>query len=96
MLVRIEALRLADRTPICAGNTWLAAERFPEAGRIYERVRSMTKLLAHYGVRDYRRPRPASPPQSSMPTDASRLILRSDVPFWWLTVPTSMPTANRC
>jgi GntR family phosphonate transport system transcriptional regulator len=54
-LIRIEALRLADRTPICVGTTWLAAERFAEAGRIYERVRSMTKVLAHYGVRDYRR-----------------------------------------
>jgi GntR family phosphonate transport system transcriptional regulator len=54
-LVRIETLRLADRTPICVGTTWLAAERFPEAGRIYERVRSMTKMLAHHGIRDYRR-----------------------------------------
>src|SRR5271167_4826164 len=43
-LVRIETLRLADRTPICVGTTWLGAERFAEAGRIYERVRSMTKL----------------------------------------------------
>src|SRR3981189_2706281 len=54
-LIRIEALRLADRIPICVGTTWFSAERFPEAGRIYERVRSTTKLLAHYGVRDYRR-----------------------------------------
>jgi GntR family phosphonate transport system transcriptional regulator len=54
-LIRIDALRLADRTPICIGTTWLSAERFADAGRVYERVRSMTKLLAHYGVRDYRR-----------------------------------------
>src|ERR1700739_677795 len=54
-LVRIERPRSADRAPICIGTTWLAAERFPEAGRIYERVRSMPKLLAHYGIRDYRR-----------------------------------------
>jgi GntR family phosphonate transport system transcriptional regulator len=54
-LVRIEALRLADRTPICVGTTWLAADRFAGAGRVYERARSMTKVLAHYGVRDYRR-----------------------------------------
>jgi GntR family phosphonate transport system transcriptional regulator len=54
-LIRIEALRLADRTPICVGTTWLAAKRFPETGRVYERVGSMTKVLAHYGVRDYRR-----------------------------------------
>jgi GntR family phosphonate transport system transcriptional regulator len=54
-LVRIETLRLADRTPICLGTTWLDAERFPEAGRIYQRLRSMTKMLAHHGVQDYRR-----------------------------------------
>src|SRR5271167_4285032 len=52
-LVRIDALRSADRSPICIGTTWLSAERFPDAGRIYESVRSMTKLLAHFGVRDY-------------------------------------------
>jgi GntR family phosphonate transport system transcriptional regulator len=55
LLIRIEALRLADRTPIGVGTIWLSAERFPEAGRIYARVRSMTKLLAHYGIRDFRR-----------------------------------------
>ena len=27
-LVRIEALRFADRTPICISTTWLSAERF--------------------------------------------------------------------
>src|ERR1700730_2160398 len=54
-LIRIEALRLADRIPICVGTTWFCAERVPEAGRIYERGRSTTKLLAHYGIRDYRR-----------------------------------------
>ncbi len=46
LLVRIEALRLADRTPICVGTTWLAAERFPEAGRIYESRRASTHVTA--------------------------------------------------
>jgi GntR family phosphonate transport system transcriptional regulator len=54
-LVRIETLRLADKTPICVGTTWLAADRFPEAGPVYERVHSMTRMLAHHGIRDYRR-----------------------------------------
>ena len=54
-LIRIEALRLADRTPICVSTNWFDAERFPDAAKIYERVRSVTKLLAHYGIRDYRR-----------------------------------------
>src|SRR5216684_548079 len=75
LLLRIEALRFADRTPICVGTTWLAAERFPEAERIYERVRSMTKLLAHYGIRDYRRASTRVTAAIVDATDASRLDL---------------------
>jgi GntR family phosphonate transport system transcriptional regulator len=74
-LARIEALRLADRTPICIGTTWLSAERFPDAGRVYERVRSMTKLLAHYGVRDYRRASTRVTAAIVDATDAARLDL---------------------
>src|SRR6201991_3902369 len=54
-LIRLEALRLASNTPICIGTTWLSAERFPDFGEIYERVRSMTRALTHYGIKDYRR-----------------------------------------
>ena len=54
-LIRIESLRLADRTPICVSTSWLSAERFPNAGQVFAGARSMTKLLAHYGIRDYRR-----------------------------------------
>jgi GntR family transcriptional regulator, phosphonate transport system regulatory protein len=74
-LIRIEALRLADRTPICIGTTWLAAERFPGAGRIYQRLRAMTKLLAHYGVRDYRRASTRVTAAIVDATDAARLDL---------------------
>jgi GntR family phosphonate transport system transcriptional regulator len=54
-LVRIESVRLADRTPICVSTSWLSADRFPDAGSVFARTRSMTALLAHYGIRDYRR-----------------------------------------
>ncbi len=74
-LVRIEALRLADRTPICVATTWLSAERFPGAGQIYERVRSMTKMLAHFGVRDYRRDSTRVTAAIVDATDAARLDL---------------------
>jgi GntR family transcriptional regulator, phosphonate transport system regulatory protein len=74
-LVRIETLRLADRTPICLGTTWLDAQRFPEAGRIYERVRSMTKLLAQHGIRDYRRASTRITAAIVDATDAVRLDL---------------------
>jgi len=94
-LIRIEALRLADRTPICVGTIWLGAEQFPEAGQIYERVRSMTKLLAHYGIRDFRRAATRVTAAIVDATDAARLDLALDAPCWWSTARTSMPKENR-
>jgi GntR family transcriptional regulator, phosphonate transport system regulatory protein len=74
-LIRIEALRLADRTPVCISTTWLAAERFPGAGSVFASARSMTKLLAHYGVRDYRRASTRITAAIVDATDAARLDL---------------------
>ena len=74
-LIRIETLRFADRTPICTGTNWLSAERFADAGGIYERVRSMTKLLAHYGIKDYRRASTRVRAAIVDATDAARLDL---------------------
>jgi GntR family phosphonate transport system transcriptional regulator len=74
-LVRIEALRLADKTPICVSTTWLSAERFPDAGEVFAGHRSMTKLLAHYGVRDYRRGATKITAAIADATDAARLDL---------------------
>ena len=54
-LIRLEALRQADRVPVCIGTSWLPADRFPDAARVYAARRSMTATLAHFGVRDYRR-----------------------------------------
>ena len=74
-LIRIEAIRLADRAPICISTTWFAAERFPKADEIYARVRSTTKLLAHYGVHDYRRASTHVTAALVDPADAVRLDL---------------------
>ena len=74
-LIRIESVRLADRTPICVGTQWLSAERFPGAGRVYASARSMTKLLSHYGVRDYRRASTRITAGIVDATDAARLDL---------------------
>jgi GntR family transcriptional regulator, phosphonate transport system regulatory protein len=74
-LVQIETLRLADRTPICVGTTWFSESRFPDAGKVYERARSMTKLLAHYGIRDYRRGSTRVTAAIVDATDATRLDL---------------------
>jgi GntR family transcriptional regulator, phosphonate transport system regulatory protein len=74
-LIRIESVRSADRTPLCVSTTWLAAERFPGAGEVFASVRSMTKLLAHYGVRDYRRASTKITAAIADATDAARLDL---------------------
>ena len=74
-LIRIEALRLADRTPICVSTTWLSAETFPDAGSVFAATRSMTKLLAHYGVRDYRRGSTKITAAIADATDAAHLDL---------------------
>ena len=74
-LIRIETLRLADRTPICVSTTWLAAQRFPDAGGVFAATRSMTKLLAHYGIRDYRRASTKITAAIADATDAARLDL---------------------
>ncbi len=54
-VVRLELLRHADRIPLCAATSWLPAERFPSAARIYASTSSITRVLAHFGVRDYAR-----------------------------------------
>lgn len=54
-LLRIDALRTADRMPICVGSTWVDAERFPDGAKLYAKLQSITKVLEHYGIRDYRR-----------------------------------------
>jgi GntR family transcriptional regulator, phosphonate transport system regulatory protein len=74
-LIRIEALRSADRTPICVSTSWLSAERFPGAGRVFAVNRSMTKLLAHYGIRDYRRGSTRITAAIADASDAARLDL---------------------
>ena len=55
MLLRLETRRFADKTPLSTGTTYLVADRFVNGARIYERVRSMTRMLSHYGIRDYSR-----------------------------------------
>jgi GntR family transcriptional regulator, phosphonate transport system regulatory protein len=54
-LLRLELLRQADRVPLCAASTWLEARRFAEAPRIYASTDSITRMLAHFGIRNYAR-----------------------------------------
>jgi GntR family transcriptional regulator, phosphonate transport system regulatory protein len=60
---------------ISVSTTWLSSERFPDAGNVFAGVRSMTKLLAHYGVKDYRRSSTRITGAIVDATDAARLDL---------------------
>ncbi len=83
--VRIEAVRLADGTPICVGTTWFPAERFPQAGALYGRLQSITKILAHYGVADYRRATTQVTAALAEPADAVALDLAPGRPVLVVT-----------
>jgi GntR family phosphonate transport system transcriptional regulator len=52
-VVRLDLLRHADRVPISVTTSWVSAIRFPDIARVYATTRSITRSLAHYGVRDY-------------------------------------------
>jgi GntR family phosphonate transport system transcriptional regulator len=55
-VIRLERVRQADGIPIVASTTWLPADRFPNAARIYAMSsNSMTRMLANFGVRDFTR-----------------------------------------
>jgi GntR family transcriptional regulator, phosphonate transport system regulatory protein len=55
LVVRLEIVRASDRVPISVATTWLSAERYNDAGKVYRQARSITRTLAHYGVTGYRR-----------------------------------------
>jgi GntR family phosphonate transport system transcriptional regulator len=52
---RLEIVRAADRVPVSVATTWLSTERFPDAAKVLRRVRSVTRMLEHFGVSGYRR-----------------------------------------
>ncbi len=54
-VVRLEIVRAADRIPVSVATTWLCAERYRDAAKIFRSVRSVTRMLNQYGIDSYRR-----------------------------------------
>ncbi|MDB5812063.1 MAG: Phosphonate metabolism transcriptional regulator PhnF [Betaproteobacteria bacterium] len=54
-VVRLEIVRAADRVPISVATTWLSAERYHDAAKMFRQLRSITRTLEHYGISGYRR-----------------------------------------
>jgi GntR family phosphonate transport system transcriptional regulator len=80
-VIRLEHLRQADGFPICLATSFLPAARFPAAAQIYAARRSITRMLAHFGVRDYRRARTWVVAALADAADAMRLELRPGAPI---------------
>jgi GntR family phosphonate transport system transcriptional regulator len=74
-VVRLEIVRAADRVPISVATTWLAAERFHDAAKIFRQLRSITRTLEHYGIAGYRRKWTRIGAAFSDAVDAGRLRL---------------------
>jgi GntR family phosphonate transport system transcriptional regulator len=74
-VVRLEIVRAADRVPISVATTWLAAERFHDAAKIFRQLRSITRTLEHYGISGYRRKWTRISAAFSDAIDAGRLRL---------------------
>lgn len=55
LVVRLEIVRASDRVPVSVATTWLSAERYNDAAKVYRQARSITRTLNHYGVTAYRR-----------------------------------------
>jgi GntR family phosphonate transport system transcriptional regulator len=54
-VICLEILRRAGRVPIASATKHVPQGLMPDAARIFVRLRSMTKTLAHFGITDYRR-----------------------------------------
>jgi GntR family phosphonate transport system transcriptional regulator len=74
-VVRLEIVRAADRVPISVATTWLSADRFHDAAKIFRQLRSITRTLDHYGVSGYRRKWTRISAAFSGAIDAGRLRL---------------------
>jgi GntR family phosphonate transport system transcriptional regulator len=54
-VICLEILRSADGVPVASATNYVSEALMPDAARVFARVRSLTKTLAHFGITDYRR-----------------------------------------
>jgi GntR family transcriptional regulator, phosphonate transport system regulatory protein len=54
-VICLEILRSADGVPIASATNYMPEALMPDAARVFARLRTLTKTLAHFGITDYRR-----------------------------------------
>lgn len=75
LVIRLEILRTADGVPVSSATSHVSAVLMPDAARVFSRLRSMTKTLAHFGIVDYRRLKTSIKAALADPVEAERLGL---------------------
>lgn len=80
-VVRLEILRAADRVPISVATTWLSAQRYADAAKIFRQARSITRTLNHYGITSYARKWTRISASFTDAVDAGRLRLSVQRPI---------------
>lgn len=75
MVIRLEALSLADDKPISRSTGWFPAVRFPNLAAVFAASGSITTALRHYGVDDYLRARTRISARHADADETTRLSL---------------------
>ena len=73
-LTRLDTLGRADGVPVSLAATWFPATRFPGLAALYGDLRSVTAVLARYGVADYLRR--STRVVAAMPSEPEAALLR--------------------
>jgi GntR family transcriptional regulator, phosphonate transport system regulatory protein len=74
-VIRLEILRAVDRVPVSVATSWLCADRFRDAARMFRSARSMTKVLRQFGIDGYQRKWTRITAEITDAADAARLRL---------------------
>jgi GntR family phosphonate transport system transcriptional regulator len=81
LVIRMEILRTADGVPISFATSYVPAVLMADAARVFARLRSMTKTLAHFGIVDYRRRKTTIEAAPANPVEAQHLGLSPGRPL---------------
>jgi GntR family transcriptional regulator, phosphonate transport system regulatory protein len=80
-VIRLEILRSVDGVPISMATSHVSQALMPDAAKVFARLRSMTKTLAHFGIGDYRRRRTSIKAALADSVEAQRLGLSPGRPL---------------
>jgi GntR family transcriptional regulator, phosphonate transport system regulatory protein len=80
-VICLEILRSIDRVPMSTATSHVSEALMPDAAKVFARLKSMTKTLAHFGIDDYQRRRTSIKAALADVVQAERLDLSPGRPL---------------